>query len=86
MLAAILAAVNAVIGSGKNGARLFRVDREAEHTAFGPQSGPHLPPAFTAVGTDPGAGSYGAGTNREVIGHGCVLPKFAYLVFVSQPV
>jgi hypothetical protein len=86
VLPAVLASVDAVIGSGQNGSGLFRVDRQAEHTAFGPQSGPHLPPALTAVRADPGAGSYGAGTDREIIGHGCFLPKFVYLVFVSQPV
>jgi hypothetical protein len=59
VLPAVLAAVDAVIGSGQNAAGLFWVDCEAEHAAFGPQSGTHLPPAFTAVRADPGAVSYG---------------------------
>jgi hypothetical protein len=39
VLPAVLAAVDAVIGSGQNAAGLFLVDCEAEHAAFGPQSG-----------------------------------------------
>src|SRR5271156_4504858 len=59
VLPAVLAAVDAVICSGQHGPRLLRVYCEAEHAAFGPQSGSHLSPAFTAVGAHPGAGPYG---------------------------
>ena len=82
MLAAVLALVDAVIRARQESARLFRVDREAEDAAFGPQTRPHLLPALAAVGADPGAGPDRPDTDREVIGHGCFL--FAY--FVSHPV
>ena len=85
MLAAVLAQINAVIGAGEDCPRLFRMDRETEYAAFGPQTRSHLPPAFAAVGTDPGAGPDGADADREVIGHGSILPVSDYLP-VSHPV
>src|SRR5262249_21978845 len=69
VLAAIFAAVDAIIRAGQNGARLSRVNRKSEHPAFGPKPGPDLPPAFSVVGTDPGAGSDSADADRVVIGH-----------------
>src|SRR5215467_9948397 len=68
--AGIFAAVDAVIGAGQYGLRLFGVNRETEHAAFGPQSGPHLPPTFSAIGADPRASPHRANTYAEVIGHG----------------
>src|SRR6516165_4946248 len=85
-LPAILAAVDPVIRAGEYGARLFGVNRKPEDPALGPQPASHLPPALATVGAHPSARSNGADTNREIIGHGCFLPNFAYLVFVSHPV
>src|SRR5215467_2311409 len=73
--AAVLAEVNAVIGAGQDRPRLSRMNREPEYAAFGPKAGPHLPPAFPAIGTDPGAGSDRPDANSEVTGHCRLLPK-----------
>ncbi len=73
-LAAVLAAVNPVIGAGEHRARLARVNGKPEYPAFRPQPRPHLPPALAAVRADPGAGSDGTDANRKIVGHGCFLP------------
>src|SRR5207248_302530 len=64
---------------------LVRMDRKSEHAAFGPQPRSHLPPAFAAVGADPGARTDSADTNREFIGHGCFLPKYRLPRFRFPP-
>src|SRR6516164_2432551 len=74
MLAAVLAAIDAVIRPGQQHPGFRRMDREAEYAAFGPQTGSHLTPAFAAIRTDPGAGPDGSDADRKVAGHDSTLP------------
>src|SRR5262245_10663426 len=80
MLAAVLAAVNAVVCPGEHRSRFFWMHRKSENAAFGPEPRPHLPPAFAAIGAHPCAGTDCADANPELVGHDCFLPKFAYAV------
>src|SRR5215469_13551493 len=69
MLAAVLAAIDAVIRTGQQRPGFLRMGREAKNAAFGPQSRSHLTPAFAAVRAYPGAGAHGSDADREVAGH-----------------
>ena len=73
-LPAVDALVDAVIGPGKDGARLVRMDGQLEHPAFAPQALADAPPASAAVGAEPGAAANRSDADREIARHGRCLP------------
>src|SRR5574341_2374492 len=70
--AAILAAIDAVIGAGINDPGVARMDRQAEDRPAALIAFPELSssPPPTAVGAAPKAHSQGSNTNSEILSHG----------------
>src|SRR5262249_10298296 len=68
-LPAVAALVDAVIGAGKDGARLARMHGQPKDPAFAPQPALDALPAVAAIGAEPGAAADRADTDRIIRAH-----------------